>query len=457
MGNGEIGNIGALKANVTHTKRILRETSIFLNHYNALKELEKGGGKVSREEQKILHDTLLSLILQLRMINNSLPDILSNVSLFKELPAQETTKKAEKENLVSLSYKHPALAEGALLTIKKEDRARFLKELSLTENSIKRLKKEYKAKPEKIEEFKKPSSYAILSNKYFLKLSTQLLDEGYFKGLNKELRKSNLYFLSSTYISMAFLTSVISFFVAIFVVIFLLFFGFSLDSYFLFARVSEPILMRLLKTFWLIFVIPVLTFLAFYFYPSTERKSISGKINHELPFVLIHMSAIAGSGIEPTKIFRIVISSREYPHTRKEFKKLLNEINIYGYDLVTALRNIARVTSSQKLADVFNGLATTITSGGSLKEFLDKRAETLVFDYKLEMEKSTKMAETFMDLYISVVIAAPLIMTMLLVMIGLINVDFGLTPIALSLLMIFGVALINVVFLVFLHLKQPNL
>src|SRR3989338_11603877 len=251
MGNGEIDSISALKANVAHTKMVLKESSIFLNHYNALKELEKNGEKARREEQKILHDTILSLILQLRIINNSLPEILNNISLFKELPTKESAKKSEKENLVSLSYKHPALAEGSLLTIKKGDRMRFLKELSLTENSIKRLKKEYEAKPEKIEEFKKPSAYATISNKYFLELSTQMLDKGYFKDINKELRKANLYFLSSTYISMSFFTSVIAFFVAVLVVIFLLFFGFSLDSYFLFARASEPILLRFVKVFWL--------------------------------------------------------------------------------------------------------------------------------------------------------------------------------------------------------------
>ena len=168
------------------------------------------------------------------------------------------------------------------------------------------------------------------------------------------------------------------------------------------------------------------------------------------------MSAIAGSGVEPTKIFEIIVKSEEYPHTRKEIKKLLNKINLYGYDLVSALGESARLTSSSKLAELFKGLATTITSGGELTMFLDKRAETLVFDYKVEREKYNRIAETFMDIYISVVIAAPMMMTLLLVMMSLTGMSYGLTIQATSLIIILVIGLLNIFFLIFLHLKQPE-
>jgi len=116
--------------------------------------------------------------------------------------------------------------------------------------------------------------------------------------------------------------------------------------------------MRFLKTFWIIFVVPAGTLLFLYFYPSFERKSLEGKIDQELPFATIHMAAISGSMIEPTKIFSIISSTDEYPNLEKEFNKLLNEINIYGYDLVTALKDRAINCPSQKLGDLFNGLAT---------------------------------------------------------------------------------------------------
>jgi flagellar protein FlaJ len=191
-----------------------------------------------------------------------------------------------------------------------------------------------------------------------------------------------------------------------------------------------------------------------YSYPSLEKKSAESAIDQELPFATIHMAAISGSMIDPSKIFSIMISTKEYPHIEKELVKLMNEINIYGYDLVSALRNIAFNSPSKKLAELFNGLATTINSGGNLPDFFNKRAETLLFEYKLEKEKSNKAAETFMDIYISVVIAAPMILMLLLMMMKISGLGLSLSTSLITLIMVLSVAVVNVVFIVFLHLKK---
>lgn len=455
----EVNSIEALRSNINYKKSILKEVSIFLNYLETITNLERRGFKTKKTEKELLYETVNSLMYQLRILNDSVPDLVKNISFFKELPVKSPERKITigREKLVSLEYKKPSVEEKkSRVIVKKDDKMKFLKELSFTANSVKRLKREYKIVVEKVDDFKKPSLYARTSNKFFLNLSADLFEKGYFKGLNSELRKANLYFLSQTYVSMAFFSSFIAIFASIGLLILLLFFNLSFEFPFL-VPATESIFLRFLKTFWIVIVLPILTFFAFYFYPLTEKKSIASRINQELPFAVIHMSAIAGSGIEPTKIFKIIVISKEYPNTRREVKKLLNEINIYGYDLVTALRNISKMTSSAKLAELFKGMATTITSGGSLKEFLDKRAETLIFDYRIEREKYTRMAETFMDIYISVVISAPMIMTMLLVMISLTGMSFGLSLDALTLLMVLGISLINIFFLVFLHLRQPNI
>ena len=187
-----------------------------------------------------------------------------------------------------------------------------------------------------------------------------------------------------------------------------------------------------------------------------EKKLHENKINEELPFATIHMSAISGSMIDPTKIFSIIISTDEYPYISKEFTKLLNQINIYGHDIVGALRNLSFMTANPKLSELFNGLSTTINSGGDIAGFFEKRAESLLFDYKIEREKRTKSAETFMDIYISIVIAAPMIFMLLLMMMKISGLGIALSSNMISLIMVVGVAIINVGFLVFLQLKQPD-
>ena len=193
-----------------------------------------------------------------------------------------------------------------------------------------------------------------------------------------------------------------------------------------------------------------------YFYPSLEEKSAEAKINVELPFATIHMAAISGSMIDPSKIFSILVSTHEYPHLEKEFTRLINEVNIYGYDLITALKNISFNSPSKKLSEMLNGLATTISSGGSLPDFFKRRAESLLFEYKLNREKRTKTSETFMDIYISVVIAAPMILMLLLIMMKISGLGITLSTSTITLITVLGVFLINILFLTFLYIKQPS-
>jgi flagellar protein FlaJ len=191
-----------------------------------------------------------------------------------------------------------------------------------------------------------------------------------------------------------------------------------------------------------------------FFYPSIEKNSSGNKMDQEMPFATIHMSAISGSMINPVKIFEILISTKEYPKLSKQFTKLINEINLYGYDIVSALRNASYNCPSKKLSELYGGLATTINSGGDLPEFFEKRSESLLFEYGLEKEKMTKSAETFMDIYISVVIAAPMILMILLMMMKISGPGITLSTSLITIIMILAVTVINIIFLSFLEIKK---
>ncbi len=260
-------------------------------------------------------------------------------------------------------------------------------------------------------------------------------------------------FLTKSYVSVIFLNTFLSFLASLMLFAFLLFYNLGINFPFI-TSFRGDIIQRIINTFWIIFVIPILTGIITYFYPLIERKSIESKISQELPFAAIHMAAISESLIEPSNIFKIIIKTKEYPALEKEFTKILNEINVFGRDLVTALRNSAFNSPSRKLAELLDGLATTITTGGDLSEFFNKRAQSLLFDYKLEKEKRTKTAETFMDIYISVVIAAPMILMLLLIMMRVSGLGIPLSTGMISLIMVLGVSLVNVIFLIFLQLRS---
>jgi len=402
-------------------------------------------------EKKLLMQTIEALRNSLRIINDSIPDLLSSISLAKKLPGGAE----KKEKLEKVSVKLKGREFDAIIPIR--NREKLLKELSIGESYIKRLKRRRKkeSKVEEYAEFKAARGYLKLANKLFLNYATHWINKGYFKNLSKELRKANIDLLFQAYVAMIFLTVCLSIIASFFIAGFLLFFNASINWPF-FSMFEGDYLTRLAQILWIPIITPIATFLALYYYPITEKKSLSRRINQELPFAVIHMSAVSGSGIQPSEIFRIIGLSREYPYLRKEIRKIINQINLYGYDLVTALNNTAATTPSGKLAELFSGLATTITSGGDFAEFFNKRAETLLINYRLEREKYAKTAETFMDVYISVVIAAPMVLMLFLILLSVGSFDIGLGVSQLTLLIIAIITIINVFFLAFIHINQPE-
>jgi flagellar protein FlaJ len=434
--------IEELKKNVDYEIGLLREIS----KYSAM--IESSG----ENEIRMLSASIDSLAKSLKLVNNSIPDIIQEIGIVKKLDSLKGMDNSRKSNVEKVIYK---TANGDIaVVLNKKDKEKFIKELSINEKLIKKVRSTKPKVEEKINYYLAPRGYLKLSNRFFLENSKKLIAGGNFKSLAIEIKRANFDFLIETYIAMMLFTTAISFIAAVFIAVLLLFFNIELPLSV--SIYSGSIIARLAKVILIPIIVPVATFLFLYVYPSTEKDSISKKIERELPFATIHMSAISGSGISPSEIFRIIGTSADYPNLGKEIRKVLNQLNLYGYDLVTALNNVSKATPSQKLSELFSGLVTTINSGGSLQVFFEKRAETLLMDYRLEREKYTKVAETFMDIYITVVIAAPMILMLLLVMIGMTGFSIPLTPGQMTLVMVSIIAFVNIIFLGVLQTKQPG-
>jgi len=422
-----------LRKNIEGEINILREIS----------ELFAKAENSTEEEKRMLIMTIESLVKSMKTINRAIPKILENI-VIEENKAKTAGKQLEE-------IKEEGIAQGIVL--KPEDKERFLTELNISEELIKKFRKKRIEKGEKYEEFQKARGYLKFANRLFLGRATNMIKKGYFADLHNDLKKSNMNILIEGYVAMMLLTSIIALIFGIVLFVFFMLFDFNLGLPAITAYKGDY-LARFSKVIWLPLIMPLATFIALYIYPSTEAKSIEKNINEELPFAVVHMSAISGSGIAPIEIFKIIGASEDYPYLRRELRKVLNQINIYGYDLVTALNNVSKSTPSAKLSALFAGLSTTINTGGNLSDFFQKRAETLLLEYKLDKEKFIKLAETFMDIYISVVIAAPMIMMLLLIMISVSGLQTGFSPYQLTFITIAGVVFVNVIFLGFLQTKK---
>ncbi len=293
-----------------------------------------------------------------------------------------------------------------------------------------------------------------LQTNFFLGYSKKLIEKDYFKVLQVDLEKSNLMYLFPTYLSIILFTTLLA--VVAGLIIFTFFLFFSIQPHLPIIKPVEDLGSRLLKLIWVLIAFPIAGFIFSYSYPSLDRMASETQIDSELPFVTVNMAAISNSLINPVKIFEIIVSSDEFPNVKKEFIKIINHINVHGNSIVNALTATAYNTPSKKMSELLSGLAATINSGGDLTGFFETRAETLLFDYKLKREKETKTAETFMNLYISIVIAAPMIFMLLLMIMKISGLGISIPTSTITLMMTGGVAMLNIFFLIFLHLKKTD-
>ncbi|HLC55852.1 MAG TPA: type II secretion system F family protein [Candidatus Nanoarchaeia archaeon] len=287
----------------------------------------------------------------------------------------------------------------------------------------------------------KSNAYGRISNAVAKSITITLMRKysSSLKQLFQSLRLADIKVLSSTYISMAIFSSIIAF-----PIVTLIYFLFTLN-------ILTALLIGLLGS--------ILTLIIFYYYPFSIINSRSKKIKTDLVFAVVHMAAISGSGIQPVKIFNLLLDSGEYKYLESELRKITNYINLFGYSLSTALRSVAAQTPSYELKELLNGIVATIETGGDLKKYLqDKAADTLA-TYRLDQKKYTDTLSTYSDVYTGILIAAPLLFLVTLAILDKISPDIG--GIKISVIATFGtyiaIPLINVGFIIFINLTQQEM
>jgi len=214
--------------------------------------------------------------------------------------------------------------------------------------------------------------------------------------IKESLPKADMRITFRTYMSIVLLATVIVFFCSIFAVaIALIFIKTSLIlsiAYIIFIPMTAAML--------------ILLFLAFY--PSQIASSRKKSIESNLPFVLTHMGAISESGVPPYVIFRLVSQFSEYGELAKEMGKIVRNIEQFGIDPLTAVKEVADKTPSDSLKQVLLGFVTTTESGGSVKIFLKNAGDQALFEWRIRRERFLQQLSAYAEFYTGLLIAAPL-------------------------------------------------
>jgi len=304
-----------------------------------------------------------------------------------------------------------------------------------TKKTIKKIKKE------------KPRDYHFLKApaiKLFGKSADKYSD--YFKILKISLYKADAKILFRTYLSIVFFLTTFVFILSLFITLtFSIFLG-----------------LNILQTVLGLIILPTLfsliTFFSYYLYPISSAQKRKNDIESNLPFALNHMSAIAGSGVPPRVMFKVISRFKEYGEISKEANKIRRNVEVFGMDELTSIKEVASKSPSSSFKDFLQGILTTIQTGGNLNSFLKEEAEKAMFDYRIRRNKYVQQLTIYADFYTALLIAAPLIFIIMLPVLSVMQGDlfgFGINElINLGLILL---VVLNIGFLIFLHLTQPKM
>jgi flagellar protein FlaJ len=169
------------------------------------------------------------------------------------------------------------------------------------------------------------------------------------------------------------------------------------------------------------FLVAIVCMVMLSLYPYQRMYSRKKNIETNLPFVLIHMGAIAESGIPPYVIFKLISEFKEYGEVSTEMKKIVRNIDMFGIDPLTAVKQAAEKTPSDSFKQVLLGFATTTESGGDVKTFLKSTGQQSLFEWRMRREKFLQQLSAYAEFYTGLLIAAPLFIVALFAVMNMIQ------------------------------------
>ena len=174
-----------------------------------------------------------------------------------------------------------------------------------------------------------------------------------------------------------------------------------------------------------------------YIYPSIKASSRKNTIDLELPYAVNYMSILASSGVTPERMFR-ALAELNIPAISQEARDIVRDIELFGYDVFTAVEEAIRRCPSDKFAEILEGMVATARSGGDLRKYLMDEARRLMELRKIESRRATTSLATAAELYIATAVFGPLVFVVLLSIMAMIGGDvFGLSPATLLMGMVY--------------------
>jgi archaeal flagellar protein FlaJ len=155
------------------------------------------------------------------------------------------------------------------------------------------------------------------------------------------------------------------------------------------------------------------------YYPAIVAQGRKSKIELDLPYAISFMQALSTT-MPPFEIIRKVYEEQDmFGEVSKEFGVIVRNVEVFGDDLITAMRDLQRITPSTNLRDFLNDLGIVFDSGGDVSSYLAAKTEFYRERAKQELDLVLKTIEIMAEVYVSAFVAGPIALIIMIVAQGM--------------------------------------
>ncbi len=170
-----------------------------------------------------------------------------------------------------------------------------------------------------------------------------------------------------------------------------------------------------------VFIVPIIIYIIMMGNPASVAKTRGKKIEGKLPATMNFISALASADVNVDMIFKELARRPEYKEVAKEAEWITRDTELLGKDILTALREAAKRSPSQKWSEFLQGVVTTSTSGGRLKPYFIAKSEEYENELRLQMKKTMETLSLFAESFVTVGVAFPLFLIIIVAIMALIS------------------------------------
>ncbi len=202
-------------------------------------------------------------------------------------------------------------------------------------------------------------------------------------------------------------------------------------------------------------VLPLCTIAGFIIYPLFKQFDRKDKIDGILPFASGYLSTLAGVGVPPDKLFES-LARQDMGEVSKEAKNIVEDMYFLGLDVLTALKRAVERSPSKLFAEFLEGIRVTLLSGGVLRRYLEDQTKRLMKIREEKENEFNKSLNVIGEIYVVLVVLAPLLFIVLLISLGETGGLFLPIPVVLILISYFLIPFASLLMIGLIDMSMPK-